>query len=56
MHVIQLARDQPAVVPPLSQPFPGAAADTRHSLREAGQIIDIHEPSIVTFSGARCGQ
>ena len=53
LGVVKLTRHQPTVVPPLSQPFSSGTADTRHSLREAGQIIDIHEPSIATFSGGR---
>jgi len=42
MHVVKLACDQPAVVPPLGQPFPRGAADTRQTLGQAGYRVDVH--------------
>ena len=42
MYVVKLACNQPAVVPPLGQPFRRGAAHTRQALGQAGYIVDIH--------------
>jgi hypothetical protein len=42
VHVVELAGDQPAVVPPLSQPFWRGAAHTSQALGQAGYIVDVH--------------
>ena len=42
MHVVKLAGDQPAVVPPLGQPLRRGIAHTRQGLGQAGYIVDVH--------------
>ena len=50
MHVVQLACDQPAVVPPRGQPFWRGAAHTRQALGQAGYIVDVHLRGLPWFS------
>jgi hypothetical protein len=42
MHVVKLAGDQPAVVPPLGQPVRRGAAHTRQGLGHVSYIVDRH--------------
>jgi hypothetical protein len=41
MRVVKLARDQPAVIPPLGQPIRRSAEHTRQGLGQAGYIVDL---------------
>jgi hypothetical protein len=41
-NVIKLARNQPAVVPPLGQPVRRRAAHARHGRGQAGYLVDLH--------------
>jgi hypothetical protein len=43
MRVVKLARYQPAVVPPLSQPLWCGEADTRQGLGQACYVTHVHE-------------
>src|SRR5215471_13774885 len=57
MYVVKLACNQPAVVPPLGQPFRRGAAHTRQALGQAGDIVDVHLRglpwlSLVTITGS----
>jgi hypothetical protein len=42
MHVVKLACDQPAVVPPLGHRLRRGATHTHQALGQAGYIVDIH--------------
>jgi hypothetical protein len=42
MDVVDLARDQPAVVPPFGQPFPCCAAYTRQGIGQAIYVVGLH--------------
>ena len=42
MHIVKLARDQPAVVPPLGQPLPRAGAHPGQALGQARNVVDLH--------------
>ena len=49
MHVIQLARDQPAVVAPFGQPIPRGAAYARQVSGQTSHLIDPHLPGLPTL-------
>jgi hypothetical protein len=42
VHMVQLTRDEPAVIPPLGQPVPGSAAHSRQGLGQASDVIQVH--------------
>jgi hypothetical protein len=42
VHVVQLTRDEPAVIPPLGQPFPSSVAHSRQSLGQVSYVIHVH--------------
>jgi hypothetical protein len=50
MRVVKLARDQPAVVPPLSQPPWRGAADARQGPGQACYVTHLHECGPSCFS------
>ena len=41
MHVVKLAGDQPAVIPPFGQSFGRGAAHTRQGPGHVGYIVDV---------------
>ena len=49
MNVIQLARDQPAVVAPLGQPIPRGSAYVRQLPGQASHLIDPHLSGLPTL-------
>src|SRR4029078_9020185 len=50
MRVVKLPCDQPAVVPPLSQPLWRGEADTRQGLGQACYVTHLHERGPSCFS------
>ena len=42
MHIVKLARDQPAVVAPLGQPLPRGGAHPGQVRGQARNVVDLH--------------
>src|SRR6202035_3340775 len=41
VHIVQLTRDEPAVISPLGQPSPGRAAHARQGLGQVSYVIQV---------------
>ena len=47
VHIVKLAGDQPAAIPPLGQPLPLGAAHPRQGLGQVAYFVDLHRHGLM---------